>query len=115
MPRKVVQHVVIFKLENFSNEQLELAVKQTAAMAESIPGILAASFAQNADADLYDTYRPYTGGFTHTLLVTFTDAQALKAYDTHPVHLELGKMVIPLMKEAIATDTVVDTFPDLPS
>lgn len=83
-------------------------------MAESIPGILAASFAQNA-VDLYDTYRPYTGGFTHTLLVTFTDEQALKVYDTHPVHLELGKMIIPFMKEAIATDTLIDSFPDLPS
>ncbi len=114
MPRKVLQHVVIFKLENFSDEQLDLALKQTAAMAESIPGILTASFAQNA-TDLYDTYRPYTGGFTHTLLVTLTDEQALKAYDTHPVHLELGKMIIPFMKEAIATDTLIDTFPDIPS
>ena len=114
MPRKVLQHVVIFKLENFSDDQLALATAQTAAMAKSIPGILAASFAPNAN-NLYDTYRPYTGGFTHTLLVTFTDEQALKAYDTHPVHLELGKMIIPFMKEAIATDTIVDTFPDLTS
>lgn len=35
MPRKVLQHVVIFKLENFSDDQLALATAQTAAMAKS--------------------------------------------------------------------------------
>ena len=51
-------------------------------------------------------------GFTHTLLVTFTDEMALKAYDTAPTHLELGKLIIPFMKEAICTDTLIDTYPE---
>ena len=108
--RKVLQHVVIFRLEGFTEEQLNAAVKQTAVMADTIPGIISASFAPNATS-LYDTYKPHTKGFTHTLLVTFTDEQALKAYDTAPTHLELGKMIIPFMKEAICTDTLIDTYP----
>ena len=112
--RKAIQHVVIFKLnEEFQQGQLEAAVRQTALMVEKIPGIISASFAPNAPPDLYDTYRPHTGGFTHTLLVTFTnDPMALKNYDSHPVHLELGKLVIPFMKEAICTDSLIDTYPD---
>lgn len=114
--RKVLQHVVIFKLEDsFSQEQLDAAVKQTAVMVETIPGIIGASFAANANSAgaLYDTYKPHTQGFTHTLLVTFVDEQALKFYDTAPTHLELGKLIIPFMKEAICTDTLIDTFPDV--
>ena len=111
--RKVLQHIVIFKLDDsFSQEQMDAAVKQTAVMVDTIPGIIAASFAQNATAGLYDTYKPHTKGFTHTLLVTFTDEQALKAYDTAPTHLELGKMIIPHMKETICTDTLIETYPD---
>ena len=112
MGRKVLQHVVIFKLvESFTDEQLEKAVKQTAVMVDTIPGIITASFAKNAD-NLYDTFRLHTKGYTHTLLVTFENEQALKRYDTAPTHLELGKLIIPFMEDAIATDTIIDTFPD---
>lgn len=114
MTRRVLQHVVIFRLvEDFTNEQLDAAVKQTAVMVDTIPGIISASFAKNATTGLYDTYKPHTKGFTHTLLVTFKDEQALKAYDTAPTHLELGKLIIPFMEDAIATDTIIDTYPDV--
>ena len=102
---------MIFRLENFSDEQYEAAVQQTAVMVKTIPGIISASFAAN-ETSLYDTYRPHTQGFTHTLIVTLVDAQALKGYDTAPTHLEFGKMIIPFMKEAICTDTLIDTYPD---
>ena len=89
-----MQHVVIFKLvESFTDEQLEKAVKQTAVMVDTIPGIITASFAKNAD-NLYDTFRSHTKGYTHTLLATFENEQALKRYDTEPTHLELGKLII---------------------
>ena len=91
--------------------ELAAAVKQTAVMVDTIPGIISASFAKNATA-LYDTYRPHTKGFTHTLLVTFENEMALKVYDTAPTHLELGEMIIPFMEEAIATDTIVNTYPE---
>ena len=113
MGRRVLQHVVIFRLvEGFTDEQLDAAVKQTAVISETTSGIISASFAKNAAAGLYDTYRPHTKGFTHTLLVTFENEQALKAYDTAPAHLKLGHLIIPFMEEAIATDTIIDTYPE---
>ena len=68
MGRKVLQHVVIFQLENFTDSQMEEAVKQTQVMVETIPGIISASFAKNS-LSLYDTYKPHTKGFFFFLLL----------------------------------------------
>jgi hypothetical protein len=102
---RVLQHVVIFRLRNtFTDELCSLASQQLVAVVEANPGIISASFGKN-QTSLYETYRPHTGGFTHTLLVTFTDAEALKYYDTEPEHIKLGGIIIPHMEEAVATDT----------
>jgi hypothetical protein len=110
--RKVLQHVVIFRLRNtFTDELCSLASQQLAVVVEANPGIISASFGKN-QTSLYETYRPHTGGFTHTLLVTFTDAEALEYYDKEPEHIKLGGIIIPHMEEAVATDTWSDAHPE---
>ena len=109
---RVLQHVVIFKLKDtFTEEMITSAVTQLTSVVEaSKGGIISASFGKN-ESSLYDTYKPHTGGFTHTLIVTFVDERALKAYDTESEHIKLGGMIIPHMEEAIATDTWMSTYP----
>ncbi|KAL7515634.1 hypothetical protein ACHAXN_013289 [Cyclotella atomus] len=110
--RRVLQHVVIFKLNaTFTDELTASAITQLEAVVKANEGIIAASFGAN-ETSLYDTYKPHTGGFTHTLIVTFVDERALKFYDTEAEHIKLGGIVIPHMKEAVATDTWIDTYPD---
>eukprot|EP00009_Paramoeba_aestuarina_P004004 CAMPEP_0201525444 /NCGR_PEP_ID=MMETSP0161_2-20130828/28193_1 /ASSEMBLY_ACC=CAM_ASM_000251 /TAXON_ID=180227 /ORGANISM="Neoparamoeba aestuarina, Strain SoJaBio B1-5/56/2" /LENGTH=113 /DNA_ID=CAMNT_0047925361 /DNA_START=47 /DNA_END=388 /DNA_ORIENTATION=+ len=112
MGRTVLQHVVIFELENFTEEQEKQAQKQLAIMVEEIPGIITASFAKHVNKP-YDTYNPERQkGFTHTLLVTLEDAAALKVYDTAPSHIELVNLLRPRLKNLIATDTIIDTYPE---
>ena len=109
--RKVLQHVVIFKLKDtFTDELTSSAITQLAAVVKANEGIIAASFGKN-ETSLYDTYRQHAGGFTHTLIVTFVDERALKIYDTECEHLKLGGIIIPHMEEAVATDTWIDTYP----
>ena len=80
--RKVLQHVVIFKLKDtFTDELTSSAITQLAAVVKANEGIIAASFGKN-ETSLYDTYRQHAGGFTHTLIVTFVDERALECYDT---------------------------------
>ena len=110
--RRVLQHVVIFKLKDtFTDELTSSAMTQLAAVVRANQGIIAASFGKN-ETSLYDTYRKHAGGFTHTLIVTFVNERALKFYDTEPEHIKLGGIIIPHMEEAVATDTWTDTYPD---
>ena len=110
--RRVLQHVVIFKLRNtFTDELSSLASQQLSAVVEANPGIISASFGKN-ETSLYEKYHAHSGRFTHTLLVTFTSAEALEYYDTEPEHIKLGGIIIPHMEEAIATDTWSDTHPE---
>jgi len=64
--------------------------EETARMKELIPGILYVKLGA-CDEHIFQGYENRSRGCTHVLDMTFTSAEALKAYATHPVHLDCTK------------------------
>ncbi len=83
-----VTHIVFWKLadnaEGATKRENALIIKQKLeALVGVIPGLLSAKVGLNENGGEYDA----------ALIAEFTDADALKAYDTHPEHVRVREFV----------------------
>lgn len=85
MVATLVNHVVLFKLKNDVSNDSIYAFYAGAKGLSSIPGVVDVTVGPQ-DSSIYDGYTPRNADYTHALVVTFTDATALRDYVTHPQH-----------------------------
>lgn len=79
-----LQHIVwLKKKEQCSDEQMAALLDEVVGLARVIPEISRISCGRNL------TER--ANGYTHGLVVTLTDQQALQGYISHPSHVEVAK------------------------
>jgi hypothetical protein len=51
---------------------------------------------------------PYDEGFTHAMVMTARDADAVRAFVKHPIHIESGKLAAPLVERRLIMDIESD-------
>jgi hypothetical protein len=83
-----VRHVVVFKYRaGTTDAQMRQVTAALAALKDRIPGIVSFEHGVNHSPENLNK------GFTHTYLITFTDAKARDAYLPHPDHQAFGKLL----------------------
>lgn len=94
----MVEHVVLFRLKPDASEALKTGLMRSlVGLKDLIPGIVHASAGPNFSARAQ--------GYTHGLVIRFTDKAALDAYLTHPAHVEVvEKQVRPISEGVLALD-----------
>jgi hypothetical protein len=94
----MLKHVVIWKVKDpvRKAEQAALVKAQLESLAGRIPGLLRIEVGVDIgyDADAHDV----------VLYSEFTDRAALDAYQPHPLHLEVKKVIGPLLTARHAVD-----------
>ena len=107
---RILQHLLMFKLENYSREDINKFQQQIGKMQRVIPGIIYASF-DDAEFDLHPGHKNRTRGFTHSAVVLLKDEKYLGPYANHPEHLKLNSMVKPFIVDKMCIDSFTDNFP----
>lgn len=97
-PSTGVVHIVLFKwAEDATPEQIEAVMTGLRGMQGRIEGLEYVSCGEN--------FSTRAQGFTHGLVTRFTDRNALDAYMTDPVHVEVIKNYInPIRNDTLAFD-----------
>ncbi len=94
-----VNHIVLFKFKpEVTAEEIEGLFNEVLEMTESIPGI------ENYSAGVNTSPEGMSQGFTHGLLMTFTDAAARDAYLPHPEHERIRGLLLPKVETAAVFD-----------
>ncbi len=89
-PKPTFVHAFAFKWKSATTEQQQQqAEQQIRAFAGVIPGLLQTFVGQNLS--------PRGNGYTFGGVMSFTDAAAFKAYETHPAHMALLSWLVPLI------------------
>lgn len=89
-----VIHTVLFKfIPNTSNEQIDRLTSGIVTLKNTIPGIELVRYGEN--------FSERSMGFTHAVIMTFSDIEALETFYAHPEHKKLIKDLILPIKEAI--------------
>jgi hypothetical protein len=96
---KKVQHMVLlkFKASTPPNRIADLYAA-LARLKETMPGML------HCSGGAYSSPEGMNWGFTHGLLVTFSDAAARNLYLTHADHERIKQEFLPLVDNVIAFD-----------
>jgi hypothetical protein len=94
----MIEHIVLFKwIETATSEAIEAAVTELRALKGKIEGIVDLSCGTN--------FSDRAQGFTHGLVVRFTDRAALEAYGPHPAHQHVVQNFIsPIRADILALD-----------
>jgi hypothetical protein len=94
----MIEHIVLFKVRADALPAAVTAmVEGLAGLKTRVPGIVDLSVGTN----ISDRNK----GFTHALVVRFTDKAALDAYLPHPAHQEVVQSrVRPIMEDALVVD-----------
>jgi len=92
----MVLHLVLFRFKEESKVHLDDAV----ASLKSMVGRVEVIRDLKAGKDFLHSRRSYDLAVS----VTLDDAQALKAYDTHPDHQPVKKFLAPLLEGSISVD-----------
>ena len=94
----MVEHIVLFRWkESATPEAIETALEQ-------IRG-LQAQFASIVDLTCGQNFTNRSQGYTHGLIVRFTDKAALEGYGPHPIHQQVVQNYInPIVDSVIALD-----------
>jgi hypothetical protein len=94
----VIEHIVLFKWkEGTTPEAIEAASSELRALKGKIEGILDLSCGSN--------FSDRAQGFTHGLVVRFTDRTALETYGPHPAHQHVVQNFInPIRADVLALD-----------
>ena len=93
-----VMHIVLFKwTAGAAPDAIQAAVQGLRDLRDKIPGILDLSCGEN--------FCDRGQGFTHALVVRFTDREALDIYGPHPEHQSVVKNYIgPIRADVLAVD-----------
>lgn len=94
----MIEHIVLFKwIETATPEAIEAAVTELRGLKGKIEGIVDLSCGTN--------FSDRAQGFTHGLVVRFTDRAALEAYGPHPAHQHVVQNFIsPIRADILALD-----------
>lgn len=100
MPREEAGliHIVLFKWkEDATPEAIEAVLTALRGLQGQIPGIVELTCGVN--------FSERSQGFTHGLVVTFTDKAALETYGPHPAHRHVVETFInPIRADILAVD-----------
>ena len=94
----MVEHIVLFRwTEDASQEAIDGAVAELRGLKGKIAGIVDWSCGAN--------FSDRAKGYTHGLVVRFTDRAALEAYGLHPEHQRvLRNFINPIRADTLALD-----------
>jgi hypothetical protein len=94
----VIEHIVLFRWkEGASQEAIESVLVELRKLKGKIPGIVDLSCGVN--------FSDRAKGYTHGLVVRFTDRSALAGYGPHPEHQRVVQNFInPIRDETLALD-----------
>lgn len=103
-PAGTVQHVVVVWLKEPGDAAARAKLIETAQGLESIPGIVSLRVGEPlaSDREVVDD------SFDVALVIDFTDAAALAAYDTHPDHVRAVEEVLAPLSERIVVYDFAD-------
>ncbi len=94
-----LNHIVLFKFKpEVTSEEIHGLFSEVLEMTESVPGI------ENYSAGPNNSPEGLSQGFTHGLLMTFTDAAARDAYLPHPEHERIRQLLLPKVETAAVFD-----------
>ena len=106
-----LQHILFFKLQNYSLQDIEKLQNQVQIVQERVPGILFASF-EAATFNIHYGHKNRTRGYTHNLVMIFKDGKSLEGYVPHEEHLNFKKLIKPFVAEPpICIDSYTNNFP----
>ena len=92
----MLTHVVLFKLKDRSPENISATRDRIALISGQIPQLRSLEVGIN----VVDSERAYD----IALVETFESVEAMKAYQVHPVHVELLKDVVPRFDTSVSVD-----------
>lgn len=82
-----LQHIVWLKKKDYcSQQQMQFLLDEVCSLAKVISEI------QSVSSGINITDR--AAGFTHGIIVTVADQQALQTYLSHPAHVAVGKKLV---------------------
>lgn len=94
-----VKHIVVLRFKQGTTEsQIEGVFDQLLDISESIPGI------EDYVAGPNNSPEGLSQGFTHALIMTFTDAAARDGYLSHPEHVKFTEGALPLVESVAVVD-----------
>ncbi len=97
MPK--VKHIALAKFkEGTSEEQIQTVFDAILDITESIPGI------EDYVSGPYSSPEGLNQGYTHGLIMTFTDAAARDAYLPHPEHERVKALLVQLLDSIVVFD-----------
>ena len=94
----MIEHIVLFRwTKDASQEAIDTTVVELRKLKSKIPGIVDISCGTN--------FSDRAKGYTHGLVVCFTDRSALEAYGPHPEHQRVVQNFInPIHADILALD-----------
>ena len=97
-----VKHLVLFK---FKPDVTAAAENEIWRLLEQLPqqisGIVDFSGGENTSQE------GFSKGFTHSFVMTFSDAAARDAYIVDPIHVAVAQKLVPLLDDLVVCDHVV--------
>lgn len=97
----MVEHIVLFRWNDTATQtEIDAALEGLRGLAGEIPGILELAVGTN--------FSDRSQGFTHGLVVRFTDRAALDVYGPHPAHQHVVQQLInPIRADVLAVDFLI--------
>ncbi|WP_111641828.1 Dabb family protein [Marinimicrobium alkaliphilum] len=99
----MIRHILLIK---FNSQATAEKLKDLRALFESMPD--AVSGVESVEWGLNDSPEGKNQGYTHAVVMNFTDESARQAYLPHPAHDALKAVFIPLLDDIIVFDYTVD-------
>jgi hypothetical protein len=95
----MITHIVLLSpAESVPLEDFESVLADSAAFADEIDGIVDLHFGADTLAESMGN------GYTHALVITFTDAAARDAFLAHPAHVAYAARLGPVMSQVAIVD-----------
>jgi hypothetical protein len=83
----MIRHIVLVKAQADAVAQLELAFQQIGEVVDRLPGALSVAYGPSNSPEQLER------GYTHGLVIDFTDAQALHDYAVDAGHVAAGALI----------------------
>jgi hypothetical protein len=94
----MIEHIILFRWKDgTSPEAIKNALEELSQLKEKIPGIL--------DLNCGTNFSDRAKGYTHALVVRFTNRAALDTYSPHPEHQRVVQnFIIPIRGDVLGFD-----------
>jgi hypothetical protein len=94
----LIEHIALFRWnQEASQEAIDSALAELRNLKDKIPGIVDISSAAN--------FSERAKGYTHVLVIRFTDRSALQVFGPHPEHQRVVKnLVSPIRADSLVLD-----------